>query len=301
MTKADSSKRGFSGLIVAMTTLLLSAWAPAAAAPYAVGFGVEFASGKYGTGISSESYYMPLTIAFYPTGQLDFTLEVPYIYRSGSAVFRGPQGQMMPVPPTLAGAMAGAGTTGGSGMGGGGMGPGRGGGSMNHATPGGSDNSQSGRGDITAKAGYILFSAGEFRPQIRPNIFVKFPTADEDKGLGTGELDGGFALEISHRRGDWYSFAEVGYTIQGKTPALPLKDYFFYSAGLGYQVTDKFRPLLEIKGFTAPTEGASELLEARLRLKYQATKHAGMEVYIARGLTTASPDYGTGLAIFYDY
>lgn len=300
MTKADSSKRGFSGLIVAITTLLLSAWASAAAAaPYALGFGVEFASGKYGTGISSESYYMPLTVAVYPTGRLDFTLEVPYIYRSGSAVLRGPQGQMMPVP-TLAGAMAGAGT-GGSGMGGSGMGPGRGGGSMNPATPGGSDNSQSGLGDITVKAGYILFPAGEFRPQIRPNIFVKFPTADEDKGLGTGELDGGFALEISHWRGDWHSFAEVGYTIQGKTPALPLKDYLFYSAGLGYQVTDKFRPLLEIKGFTAPTEGTSDLLEARLRLKYQATAHAGLEVYIAQGLTTASPDYGTGLAIFYDY
>lgn len=121
MTKADSNKRGYSGLIVAMTTLLLSAWAPAAAAPYAVGVGVEFASGKYGTGTSSESYYMPLTVAFYPTGRLDFALEVPYIYRSGNAVFRGPQGQMMPVP-TLAGAMAGDGA-GGSGMGGAAWGP----------------------------------------------------------------------------------------------------------------------------------------------------------------------------------
>lgn len=72
-------------------------------------------------------------------------------------------------------------------------------------------------------------------------------------------------------------------------------------AGIGYQVAENFRPILLIKGTTPPADGTSNLLEVRLRLKYQATNHTGIEGYVAKGITTNSPDYGTGLSVSYDF
>lgn len=275
----------FLSLFFVTTFFLLPAWATAAP-QWSAGLGFEFSSGKYGTNITTNAVYMPFMATVYPTARLDVSLVIPYIYQSSSAanisIFRGPQGQTMGMQNINAGS---SGTA--SGM------------MMTSTTTGGAYNAQSSLGDVIARAGYILIPESKLMPQIRPNIFVKFPTAD--KALGTDEIDEGFALELSKRLGDWYSFAEVGYTIQGKSPALPLKNYLGYRTGAGYQVTDKFRPMLMLKGFTSPAEGTTDFLEARLRLMYQATKQTGIEGYLARGLTTNSPDYGTGVAIFYDF
>lgn len=275
---------GFLSLLFIMAAFLLPAWAPAAEPQWFAGLGFEFASGKYGTDVTTDSVYVPFTATVYPTVRLDVSLVIPYIYQSSSAanigIFRGPQGQTMGMQNL------GTGTAG------------TGSGTMT-TTAGGAHNAQSGLGDVIARAGYVLIPESKLMPQIRPNIFVKFPTAD--KALGTDEIDEGFALELSKRLGDWYSFAEVGYTIQGKSPALALKNYLSYRAGAGYQVTDKFRPMLMLKGFTSPAEGTTDLLEARLRLIYQASKRTGIEGFLARGLTTSSPDYSTGLAIFYNF
>ena len=33
----------------------------------------------------------------------------------------------------------------------------------------------------------------------------------------------------------------------------------------------------------------------------EITKHTGIDGYLAKGITTASPDYGTGVAVFYEF
>jgi hypothetical protein len=161
--------------------------------------------------------------------------------------------------------------------------------------------SESGLGDITLKAGYVLLPEQDALPQVRPMVFVKFPTADDSKALGTGQFDGGFSVEISKWFGDWNPFAEAGYTVQGKSERISLRNYLAYDAGIGYQVADSFRPVLLVKGASAPADGTSSLLEIRLKLKYQATHRVGIEGYLAKGLTTNSPDYGTGIAACYNF
>jgi hypothetical protein len=130
---------------------------------------------------------------------------------------------------------------------------------------------------------------------------VKFPTADKNKFLGTGAFDGGFAVELTKWYGDWVADGEAGYAIQGKSSVLAVKNYLYYYAGGGYQLTERLRPMVFIKGSTPPVEGASALLEARLRVKYQITKQTGIDGYLAKGITAASPDYGMGLAVFYQF
>jgi hypothetical protein len=275
----------FTLLFTLMAVLILPAWGYADGPTYSVGLGFEFASGEYGTGIRTDSVYMPFTAAVYPTERLDFSLEVPFVYQSSSAVVAGQYMGMQGMQGSSSVMLAQ------SGMGGIGT----------NASAGQVNNSQSGLGDMKLKAGYVLYTEEKYVPAIRPNFYVKIPTADKNKFLGTGAFDGGFAVELTKWFGKWFADGEMGYVIQGKSSVLAVKNYLNYYAGAGYQLSERLRPMVLLKGSTPTVEGATSLLEARLRVKYQFTKHTGVDGYLAKGITTASPDYGMGLAVYYNF
>ncbi len=271
-----------------MAVLLLPNLSYAADPLYSVGLGFEFTSGDYGTGINTDFVSVPFTIAVNPTRRLDFSLEIPYVYQSSSAVvagqFMGMGSQSMGSGMTTSAALSMSGP-----------------GPRSNASTDNLNKSQSGLGDMVLKGGYILYSEEKYIPAIRPNFSIKFPTADKNKYLGTGAFDEGFGVELSKWFGNWLTDGEVGYTLQGKSTVLDVKDYLYYTAGLGYQVSEHFRPMFLLKGNTAPVVGATSQLEARVRLKFQFGNHTGIDGYVAKGITTASPDYGTGLAVFYEF
>ncbi|TWJ14072.1 transporter [Geobacter argillaceus] len=276
-------------LLAVTATLFLPAAVHAAGPAYSVGLGFEFATGKYGTGTKTDSIYLPFTAAIFPTERLDISLELPFVYQSSSAVvagqFMGMQGQSAGTR-SVGAAMSG---------------PRAGSGSMTSASSGTVDNSQDGLGDMKLKAGYVLYTEEKLVPTIRPNFFVKIPTADKNKFLGTGAFDEGMAVELTKWFGNWFADGEAGYAFQGKSSVLAVRDYLYYYAGGGYQLTDRLRPMFLVKGSTPTVEGASALMEARLRVKYQLTEHAGFDGYLAKGVADASPDFGTGVAVFYDF
>jgi hypothetical protein len=276
------------GLLLVGFTFLISATAQAEEHSYSAGLGFEFASGRYGTGVRTESIYAPFTAAFYPTDRLGFSLEIPYVYQSSSAVntgvYRGATGGMMHAQQrsqSMSGSM-------GNGM-------------ISSSAGADSQGAHDGLGDITAKAGYVVVPEGDLMPKLRPYLTVKFPTGDSSRGLGTGAFDEGVAVELSKWLGNWYSFAEAGYVFQGRSSILPVRDYVSYDAGGGYLVREKFLPMLIVKGATPPVQGSSDLLEVRLKMKYQLTQTMFLEGYLSKGMTANSPDYGSGLAVSYDF
>ncbi len=269
-------------------TLLVPSHVKASEYSYSVSQGLEFSTGKYGTDTRTDTIFAPLTIMASPTDRLGLSLEIPYIYQSnGNVVSSVATGGMQATRTVMQS------TTGMGGMSGSGSGI--------SSSSSSTNQSESGLGDITLRVGYVLVPEHDSMPQIRPMAFVKFPTADKNASLGTGEFDEGFAVEVSKWLGKWNPFAEAGYTVQGKSSLLALKNYMTYNSGVGYQIAENFRPILLIKGATSPADGASGLLEVRLKLKYQATNHTGIEGYLAKGITTSSPEYGTGLSVFYDF
>ncbi|WP_136513308.1 transporter [Geomonas edaphica] len=280
--------------------LLAAAFAPpvpamGAGPAVSASLGFEFASGDYGTGTTTRSLYVPFTLTVAPTERLGFSLEVPYVYQSNSSVntgvllgSSGQVGGMRKETAAMSGSMGGSSS-------------GSGGGSMSSATPDNYGRSASGVGDVTAKAGYVLVEEGELMPRIRPYLSVKFPTGDKGSALGTGSFDEGAAVEFFKQLGNWYSFAELGYTFQGHSSVLPLKDYASFNAGTGYAVTEKLLPMLIVKTSSAPISGGSDLLETRLKLKYLATKNTGIEAYAGKGWTRSSPDFTSGVSITYDF
>ena len=277
------SKNSFRMVISITMIFCLPLIAYAEETKYSLGVGFEFASGTYGTGVTTNAIYVPVTAAIYPTDRLDVALEIPYIYQSTSSVVAG---QYMGMQQNQsAGGQTGMAAMGSSGMGG----------------MGSSGMGESGIGDIRLKAGYILYSEEEYVPAIRPNFHVKFPTADKNRFLGTGAFDEGFAVELTKWFGKWFADGEVGYTIQGKSSVLSVKNYLNYYAGGGYKLFDNLRVMALVKGSSPTVEGASGQLEARLKIRYQLTSHTGLDGYLAKGIATASPDYGSGLAISYEF
>jgi hypothetical protein len=276
-------------LLAVVTILFLPAWVYAAGTKYDIGLGFEFATGQYGTGITTDSVLMPFIVEVYPTERLDFSLELPLVYQSSSAVVGG---EFMGMRSGMSSTSSGMGST--SVMAAmGGPGP------RTNASSSNINDSQFGLGDMKLKAGYVLYTEEEYVPAIRPYVFLKIPTADKNKFLGTGAVDGGFAVELTKWFGKWFADGEMGYTFQGNSSVVTVKDYMFYTAGAGYQVSERLRPMFLFRGSTPTVQGASALLEARLRVKYQFTKNTGIDGYVAKGITTASPDFGTGLALFY--
>lgn len=274
------------GLLAVVTILFFPAWVFANGPKYDVGLGFEFATGQYGTGITTDTVFIPFIVEAFPTERLDFSLELPLVYQSSSAVVGGEfRGMRQSSVMSSSGSMSALAMSG--------PGP------RTNASSSDINNSQFGLGDMKLKAGYVLYTEEQYVPAIRPSVFLKIPTADKNKFLGTGAVDGGFAVELTKWFNKWFADGEMGYTFQGNSTVVNVKDYMFYTAGAGYQVSERLRPMFFFKGSTPTVEGASALLEARLRVKYQLTKQTGIDGYVSKGITTASPDFGTGLALFY--
>ncbi len=261
------------GLLLGLVLLFCQATTVLGAddAPFSVSLGFDFASGDYGTSQTTDSYSIPLYISYYPSDRLDFHLEIPYLYQSNSStVSLG--GMRFP--------MQGSGSTSGSGMGGG-------------RTASVTD-SQSGLGDISLTAGYVLSGGSGTAPMIRPLVYLKLPTADKDKGLGTGAFDFGAGLSVGTGFGNWSVYAEALYILPGSTSAYNPDNYWTYLGSVYYQLTRKFEYGFALSGATAAFVDNPDALEVQLKSSYQLSSQWNLGAYLGKGLSDSSADYTTG-------
>lgn len=282
-------------LAVFMVVSVLSSVRPASAEPqppqFAIGIGADFSRGSFGTDSTSSYASAPLIIDWFPSEQFDLELIVPLIYQrtkntgmaaiggvTKSTARRNMAGQYSFTGGSAA--MAGGGTAGG----------------------GTTGESEIGLGDITLTGGYALMQDSDKAPQVRPTFYVKFPTADDARGLGTGKFDLGPGLSVSKWLGNWQPFAEGRYIIQGashgETGAL---NFLTADAGVAYSWSDTFLTSVYARFGSRLFEGMSAPLEARLKTVWRFGKRLYTEAYALKGLSDGSPDYGGGFAVFREF
>jgi hypothetical protein len=154
-----------------------------------------------------------------------------------------------------------------------------------------------GPGDVLLSGGYNLYTAADRGLKLDASANIKFPTANEDKGLGTGEYDYGAAIDMQGNVRSFTWFASVGYTVYGDLPTIKLNDVFSGSVGLAYQINDERSVSLRYvarEALTASSSMQSELYVAwqeRLFSSYFAGVYAGV------GLSSGSPDYAVGVSV----
>jgi hypothetical protein len=75
-------------------------------------------------------------------------------------------------------------------------------------------------------------AAGAGRPWVSAGLRVKFPTADRDQGLGTGEYDYGPRVTILQPSGEnWYLFGDLSYIVRGDPPGVDYRNTWWLTAG----------------------------------------------------------------------
>ena len=158
---------------------------------------------------------------------------------------------------------------------------------------------ESGLGDLVLRGRYYVLDEGALLPTVALTAKIKFPTADRDRGLGTGEFDEGLGIELSRKLSDaWIGFVDVGYTVLGDPPDVNLRNQWNYDVGAGYYVTKALLASVYYEGWTAALPGLSSPRDLLFALNL-ATNPIRLNASIARGLSDGSPDWAfmAGLSV----
>lgn len=153
--------------------------------------------------------------------------------------------------------------------------------------------SASGVGDVVLRGSRVIVPETASGFSLDGALAVKFPTADESRGLGTGEADYG-AFVGAHRRAGSLKFSiSAGYIKVGDPPGIDYNDIVLYGLGVSklYGTRGVYAAIegrrATVAGAKNPRElsvGYFEVLSARSALRAQAFA----------GLNNGGPDFGVG-------
>jgi hypothetical protein len=147
-----------------------------------------------------------------------------------------------------------------------------------------------GVGDLVLEAKARLpFSPLDLDLALVPSL--KIPTADEDRGLGTGEVDGGAVFVITKAFDETRKLHfNVGYTITGKAPEARLQDALFI--GLAGEMTipgvaeERLQFAAEVFGTMKEEEDGRGDIQGRLGVRYLAVEDLVLDAAVGRSFTS---------------
>lgn len=250
--------------------------------PVAVGIGAELSYGNYGDSADATALTLPLLVAVNPLESVDMTFELPLVYlasKSGSGV----------VVTQSGGAGRRRGASGSTAI------------TSSSVTTTGTTVSEAGLGDISLSTGWTIVKDDLRTPKIRPTLYLKAPTGDKNRGLGTGTFEVGPGLSLSKWLGNLQLFAEGAYIFQDSNNTYQGKNYVSYSAGGGIQATDRLFVSLYAKGSTTRVSDGDAPVEGRLKLNFLQSRRMSWELYALAGFTDASPMAGGGMLVMYQF
>jgi hypothetical protein len=251
------------GLVVATATIigwLLVAGLQPAHAVLRFSSGFDYTSGKYGAVDDTEILYVPFTIKYEGATSL-FRITVPFLSIKapvgGDIIAIGPDGQ-----PIREGT--------------------------------GEKTTDSGMGDVVTAYTYYLYESSASRTFIDLTGKIKFGTADETKGLGTGENDYSAQLDLYKTVGSLTGLLTGGYRVYGDPPGVDFDNVFYASIGGVFKqspatsigVIYDFRQKIQTVG--------DPLSELTAYVAHKSGKDTKFQWYVLTGFTDASPDWGLG-------
>jgi hypothetical protein len=243
-----------------------------------------YTAGNYGTATTTTSLYVPLTVRrLFAYG--DVALVIPYV----SVTSNGSVTLVGGVPNRTS-------RTGLTGSGVGTDTDKRPGNVLPFATH------EDGLGDIILRGRYSVVEERGFLPLIAVMARLKIPTADADRGLGTGEFDKGFGMEFTKQLGErLVSFVDVAYTFTGKPERVALRNQWNYDLGLGYYFTGKLLGSIYYEEYRALLDGLSNPRDLLFAMNYRATSTFRMTASVLVGLSSGAPVYGLTGGVTYRF
>lgn len=221
--------------------------------------GIEYSSGTYGGTEDIEDTYVPITVRF-TSERMAFELTVPYLSVTG------PAGTTVTDPADDP--VAGSGPT----------------------------ITQSGLGDIIVGATlYDVFYSDELGMALDLTGKMKIGTADEARGLGTGEQDFTVRADVYKFYEQFTLMASAGYKFRGDPEYLDLDDVILAAIGGALTVSDDTSVGLtyDYRESAIPESDDISELSAFWAHSWNDTWH--MQLYAFAGFSDSSADWGLGV------
>lgn len=229
-----------------------------------LGAGFDYSRGKYGFTQSTEVLSIPVNLTV-DKNRWSFKATLPYITIKGPASIVSGAG----------GAASGA-----------------------PARP--TTQTESGMGDAMLSATYHARPVpGELNIDFTGR--VKFGTADEDKGLGTGEMDYYGQVDLYQNMGTITPFATIGYRVLGSNATFHLKDGPYVTAGAAFRVSPSTVVGAAYDWRSRIIDGAKNGTDAIAFISNNPNESWNLLGYVLKGFNNASPDLGVGGAVTYKF
>ena len=247
-------------LLLALGLLINSGAVVADQGTYSYSTGIDYSSGKYGQAEDTNITYIPLT-GKYEKDKLTLKLTVPYLRIDGP-------GGVTPDSRIVVN-----------------------GNTNNTRTV------QSGLGDVVLGATYSVLELAEQKVYVDVGGKIKFPTASESKGLGTGKTDYAVSTDVYKSIGQTTLYGTVGYKVLGDPAGVNLNNVFFGSTGLIYKVDAKNSLGIGMDARERTSANSTALREYSVFYSHKFNQNYKLQTYLVVGDTTSSVDLGGGATL----
>ncbi len=130
---------------------------------------------------------------------------------------------------------------------------------------------------------------------------LKLGTADERKGLGTGETDYSLQADVYKFVGRSTLVVSAGYRLRGDTATLPLDDTWLLAAGGFYRLSSATSAGLFLDFRESSVPGYESIRELTASLSRSLAGQWRVQGYLVRGLSDTSLDWAAGVATRRDF
>lgn len=152
---------------------------------------------------------------------------------------------------------------------------------------------ESGVGDILVRGSYILKRDGPRSYDLAAAGYLKLPTADESRGLGTGELDEGAGLEFGKELRPGLTLLVNGYyTIIGDPDGADYNNQVTLDLGVLRRLDEDLALTLLYETRSAIADGSEDAREIGGNLDYAAEDGNHYFGGLLLGLSEGSPQFG---------
>jgi hypothetical protein len=157
-----------------------------------------------------------------------------------------------------------------------------------------STTSACGMGDIVVRGRYYLIDERAWMPTVAIRAHVKTPTADAERGLGTGRPDEGIGVEVSRALGRGFiAMLDGGYTFIGRPTGVEYNNNWWYDVGVGQNIGgDAMNLSVFFSEYRAIVPGFANARDVLVALNIKGASGWRIQLSGEKGLSDGSPDHG---------
>jgi len=155
---------------------------------------------------------------------------------------------------------------------------------------------ESGAGDIILRGGAVFIPEGPTGFSLNGTLALKLPTADETRGLGTGETDYGAFLGLHQWIGNVKLSLTGGYIKIGDPAAINYNDIYLYGVGIS-RVFGGTNIAASLDNRRAMVPGAQNPQEVSVGFFHVLNVDYAIRGSAFKGLNNGGPDFGADFGI----